>query len=65
MGKIEGYVVSIGTYVTKSYYISGTGDEESAVVDALEDFKEDLGNLEYEIEDIEVLNIDPEYYEDE
>ena len=62
---IEGYVVKIGVYVEKSYYISGTDDEETAVGLALEDFEEDLGALEYEADDIEVLNIDPEYHEDE
>ena len=65
MSKIEGYVVKVGVYVTKSYYISGTDDEETAVELALEDFEEDLGALDYEADDIEVLNIDPEYHEDE
>jgi hypothetical protein len=65
MSQIEGYVVTIGVYVTKSYYIDGTDDEETAVELALEDFEEDLGDLEHETDDIEVLNIDPEYHEDE
>jgi len=65
MSQIEGYVVTIGVYVTKSYYISGTDDEETAVELALEDFDEDLGDLEHEAEDIEILNVDPEYHEDD
>ena len=65
MSQIEGYVVTIGVYVTKSYYISGTDDEETAVELAYEDFEEDLGDLEHEAEDIEILNIDPEYHEDD
>jgi hypothetical protein len=65
MSKIEGYVVKIGVYVEKSYYIEGTDDEETAVQIAMEDFEEDLGDLEYEETDIEILNIEPEYHEDE
>jgi hypothetical protein len=62
---IEGYVVKVGVYVYKSYYISGTDEEEIAVELAVEDFKEDLGDLEHEELDIEVLDIEPEYHEDE
>lgn len=62
---IEGYVVTVGVYVEKSYYISGDDDEENAVQTALEDFKVDLGDLVYEDLDIEVLDTSPEYYEDE
>jgi hypothetical protein len=65
MSKIEGYVVKVGVYVEKSYYIDGTDDEEMAVELAVEDFKEDLGDLEHEELDIEILNIEPEYHEDE
>jgi hypothetical protein len=65
MSKIEGYVVKVGVYVTKSYYISGTDDEETAVELASEDFEEDLGALDYVVEDIEILDIEPEYHEDE
>jgi hypothetical protein len=65
MSKIEGYVVKVGVYVEKSYYIDGTDDEELAVELAVEDFKEDLGDLEHEELDIEILNIEPEYHEDE
>jgi hypothetical protein len=65
MSKIEGYVVKVGVYVEKSYYIDGTNKEEIAVELAVEDFKEDLGDLEHEELDIEILNIEPEYHEDE
>jgi hypothetical protein len=65
MSKIEGYVVKVGVYVAKSYYISGTDEEEIAVELAVADFKEDLGDLEHEELDIEILDIDPEYHEDE
>jgi hypothetical protein len=62
---IEGYVVTVGVYVQKSYYISGDDNEETAVEIAIEDFKEDLGDLEHEELDIEVLDTSPEYHEDE
>jgi hypothetical protein len=62
---IEGYVVTVGVYVQKSYYIGGDDNEETAVEIAIEDFKEDLGDLEHEELDIEVLDTSPEYHEDE
>ena len=65
MSKIEGYVVTVGVYVQKSYYIGGDDNEETAVEIAIEDFKEDLGDLEHEELDIEVLDTSPEYHEDE
>lgn len=64
---IEGYVVTVGVYVEKSYYIGGEDNEETAAEIAMEDFKEDLGfrDIEYEELDIEILNCEPEYHEDE
>ena len=64
MSKIEGYVVTIGVYVTKSFYITDD-DEESAVDIALDEFRADVEGLDYEIDDVEVLSTDPEYHEED
>jgi hypothetical protein len=64
MSQIEGYVVTIGVYVTKSFYITDD-DEESAVDIALDEFRADVEGLDYEIDDVEVLSTDPEYHEED
>jgi hypothetical protein len=61
---IEGYVVTVGVYVEKSIYVTDD-DEESAVDIAIDKFKADIEGLDYEELDIEVLDVSPEYHEDE
>jgi hypothetical protein len=63
-GQIEGYVISVGVYVTKTIYISDD-DEASAVQIALEEFEANIEGLEFEETDIEVLDVSPEYHEDD
>jgi hypothetical protein len=63
-GQIEGYVISVGVYVTKTIYISDD-DEENAVQIALEEFEANIEGLEFEETDIEVLDVSPEYHEDD
>lgn len=61
---VEGYVVTVGVYVEKSFYISDD-DEQSAVDIAIDEFKADIEGLDYEELDIEVLDTSPEYHEDD
>jgi hypothetical protein len=61
---IEGYVVTVGVYVEKSIYVTDD-DEESAVDIAIDELKADIEGLDYEELDIEVLDVSPEYHEDE
>jgi uncharacterized protein (UPF0212 family) len=63
MSEIEGYVVTVGVYVEKSFYIQDS-DEESAVDIAVDEFKAEIEGLDYEEIDIEIAT-DPEYHEDE
>jgi hypothetical protein len=64
MSRPEGYVVTIGIYVTKSFYIQDD-DEESAVDVALDEFEGLIDGLDYERDDIEILDVSPEYHEDD
>jgi hypothetical protein len=64
MSRPEGYVVKVGVYVEMSYYITDE-DEGSAVDEAIDRFEGSLDGLEFEPTDIEVLDVSPEYHEDD
>jgi hypothetical protein len=64
MSKIEGYAIRVGVYVEMSYYIEGS-DEQGAVNEAVSDFESTIDGLEFDPIDIEVLNCEPEYHEDD
>ena len=64
MSRPEGYVVTIGVYVTKSFYIQDD-DEGNAVDVALDEFDRLIDGLDYDKDDIEVLDTSPEYHEDD
>ena len=64
MSRPEGYVVNIGVYVTKSFYIQDD-DEESAVDIALNEFEGLVDGLDYDRDDLEILDVSPEYHEDD
>jgi hypothetical protein len=61
---IDGYVVTVGVYVEKSFFIPDD-DEGTAAEVAIDEFKADIEGLDYEELDIEVLDISPEYHEDD
>ena len=61
---IEGYVVTVGVYVTKTVYITDD-DEQNAIDIALDEFDGLIDGLDYERDGIEVLDTSPEYHEDD
>jgi hypothetical protein len=61
---IEGYVVTVGVYVTKTVYVTDD-DEQNAMDIALDEFDGLIDGLDYDRDDIEVLDTSPEYHEDD
>lgn len=64
MSRPEGYVVKVGVYVEMSYYITDE-DEDSAVGEAMDRFEGSIEGLDFDPADIEVLDVSPEYHEDD
>ena len=61
---IEGYVVTVGVYVTKTVYVTDD-DEQNAIDVALDEFTGLIDGLDHETDDIEILDTSPEYHEDD
>jgi len=61
---IDGHVVTIGVYVEKSFFIPND-DEGTAAEVAIDEFRGLIDGFDYKDADVEVLDISPEYHEDD